>query len=340
MPYELLFQSKIIQISRAPARYIIPALLCLAILAAIGVQSLQERRAGATTRMRRLRHGSVVGLIVVALSFELLPAPALSTPPTPTPSFFVDGTLRDAGAILEVPNPSNQGMYYATLHGRPVLYGELSRDNPAPPMVDFLRHDYGRDDIIADSTGNWYCVAWYYRVTHAVIYHHLEAPEDEIATTTRHERLGPAALVRDTPEAALYRLPTPATGAPETCLVLGTGWGTARPYGDGQPLYRWTGQQASIDILRATPGRVRLHFNVHSFARPRRLQVRMGEQIVEQAQVGGSPQPVAVTLDVPAGRTRIELRSVEPALSPAQFGYTETEPIAIGVSQFRAVQEH
>jgi hypothetical protein len=66
MPYELLFQSKIIQISRAPARYIIPALLCLAILAAIGVQSLQERRAGATTRMRRLRHGSVVGLIVGA----------------------------------------------------------------------------------------------------------------------------------------------------------------------------------------------------------------------------------------------------------------------------------
>ncbi|MDQ5851783.1 MAG: hypothetical protein M3380_06840, partial [Chloroflexota bacterium] len=342
LPYELLFQLKVIQISRAPARYMIPAELCLAILAAIGTQSLQGTlaRFGQRLEGHQDRGASrwLSAVIILALSFELLPAPARVTPPAPTPSFFVDRTLRNAGALLEVPNPSNVGMYYATLHGRPVLYGELSRDNPATPLVEYLRHGYWRDEIMAANMQNWECVAGFFDVTHAVIYH-VDKPEVEVATAALQERLGSVALVRDTPEATLYQLPTSATSSSDTCLVPGAGWGTPRPFGADQPVYRWAGQQASLEVLQPTPGRIRLHFMAHSFGHARQLQVRVGDQLAGQFTVGVSPQPLAVEFDVPAGRTLVELHSVEPATVPADFGFPETEPVTIGFSQVQAEVE-
>ncbi|HNP69988.1 MAG TPA: hypothetical protein PKK15_02720, partial [Kouleothrix sp.] len=46
----------------------------------------------------------------------------------------------------------------------------------------------------------------------------------------------------------------------------------------------------------------------------------------------GAPQPLSVTLDLPAGWTWLELASVEPASNPADFGYPAGDPIAVGVS--------
>ncbi|HEX9373919.1 MAG TPA: hypothetical protein VF897_23100, partial [Roseiflexaceae bacterium] len=116
------------------------------------------------------------------------------------------------------------------------------------------------------------------------------------------------------------------------------GWGTPRPFGPDQPLYRWAGQQATLALLRRAPGRVTLRFTGHSFASPRRLQVRQGQQLVGEFAIGVAPQPRALDLDLPAGVTWLELRGVEPALSPADFGYADTAPVTIGFSQL-AVEE-
>jgi len=55
--------------------------------------------------------------------------------------------------------------------------------------------------------------------------------------------------------------------------------------------------------------------------------------VLAQLTVGVDPQPQAIELDLPAGLTWLELRGVEPAQSPADFGYPETDPVTIGFSQ-------
>jgi hypothetical protein len=360
LPYEALYQISMIRISRAPARYVIITLLCLSVLAAIGTHiitaGLSRRQSDFSIREDTRRYTKTfhifaylrvpsrilngcarrrwpTALIVAALCFELLPAPIPVAPPADAPAFFTDGTLRDAGALLEAPDPSNRGMYFQILHGHPVVYGELSRDNPPGPMLEYIRKGLfaERTDEIFDQVKNWECVASTYRITHLVIY-----PSDRAGVQADRqraaERLGPQALLRDTPQGTLYRLPAPSDS---TCFLFGEGWRDPSP-DPGQPIYRWTKQTASLGLLRSAPGHIRLQFSSHSFAMPRHLQIRRDGQVLAQVSVDVAPHPVAVDLDLPAGLTLIELHSVEPASSPENYGYNDDIPVSIGYAELSA----
>ena len=79
---------------------------------------------------------------------------------------------------------------------------------------------------------------------------------------------------------------------------------------------------------------MKLHLRIHCFDGPRHVQVRRDGVVLGEAPACGyPPQPFDVNLDLPAGRTWIEIASVEPASNPADFGFSETQLIAVGVSQ-------
>jgi hypothetical protein len=350
LPYELLFQLPVMQISRTPARFVIVAILCLAVLAALGIQSLMKKQEDGGRRTEdggRITGGSntfhlpvslsgrwaIAGLVAL-LCFELLPAPVRIEQPVPPPAFVTDGTLRDAGALLEIPDPAKRSMYLSTIHGRPVMYGSLSRDNPVGPKLAYLREGlYDDTDEIFDYMQNWRCWANYYNMTHLAIYRN-NTPTIAAIEQTIAARIDSTALLQDTGTAALYKLPVTAPN--DTCLWLDAGWDRPRLFGDSGPFYRWTAQEATLDIARREPGRVRLQFKTHSFAIPRQLQVLRDAQVIAEFPVGGEPTLHAIELDMPAGMTRLTLRSVEPAVSPADYGYKEIEPIAIGYSELSA----
>jgi hypothetical protein len=325
LPYELLFQLPIIKISRAPARYFTLTLLCLAVLAAIGTKALMEwRGAGGGA------HGGGAlrwMVIVFALGFELLPAPLDAYAPARAPGFFTDGTLEDAGALLEIPNPSNRGMYFATLHGRPVSYGELSRDNPGGPLLKYVREGLWGNDIVEDRSG-WGCIYSAFDITHVALY---PPPDDawRVRQGIAERRLGEAALVSDTPLGKLYRLPAMEPG--DTCVLVGEGWRGARPFENGT-LYRWGEQTPTLGLVRRAAGVTRLHFTAHSFAILRQLELRVDGRVAGHFEVSGTPQHYVIDLELPAGTTWIELHSVQPPTSPAEYGYEESDPIAIGYS--------
>lgn len=366
LPYNLLYQISFIRISREPTRYVIISLMCLSVLSAIGAQSLMAAldrlrarsgvpRAAAPARagalevklapaiapaaqsenggapVGRIARGLPALLIVAALCFELFPGPINLTPPAAAPSFFTDGALNGAGALLEAPDPSNRGMYFQILHGRPTAYGELSRDNPPGPLLEYIRKglfDDQTDDIV-DTLDNWECVASLYGFTHLAIYPNKDgsAPDErQIAD----ERLGPQALLRDTPQGALYRLP--ASRSDDTCLLLGDGWRDPTPDSQ-QPTYRWTQQDAVLGLLRRTPGRVRLQFTAHSFAHARHVEVRINGRVLAQVAIGVDPQPASVDLDLPAGVVWLDLHSVELPSLPADYGYDDATPVAIGYAR-------
>ena len=321
LPYLALFQFKIVQITRFPARYFMITEICLAVLAAFGVATLL--RAGASGAVARWRV-ALAALAGVLLVFELWPAPRFAEPLAPVPSFYADGTLAQAGAILEQPNSSNRGMYFQTFHQRPVLWGELSRDNPAGPLLSMLRAGppAAQPDLI-DATRNWQCTLAQLNITHAVRY-----PSEKPLPP-----LPGARELRADAGATLYALADP--GASATCAWLDAGWQPppARKLDDGTP-YRWTGQSAQFALLRRTPGKITLSMNLHCFAGPRHVQLRQGGAVLaEQPACGFPPQPLSVTLDLPAGWSWFELASAEPASNPADFGYPPGDPIAIGVSR-------
>ncbi|MFN8569153.1 MAG: hypothetical protein U0Z44_16910 [Kouleothrix sp.] len=242
------------------------------------------------------------------------------------PSFYTDGTLAGAGALLEQPNPSNRGMFFQTQHQRPVLWGELSRDNPAGPLLSYLRAGPppATPEIIdAPRTGS--------------VLRPRSASRTWPATNppSRCRRWPGATRVRSTPGAELFALSDP--GPATTCLWLGPGWLPARRLDDGRP-YRGTAPTARFALLRRTPAAVRLRLQLHCFAGPRHVQLRQGAaQLAELSACGWPPQPLEVPLDLPAGWSWFELTSTEPASNPADFGYPDTDPIAVGVSGFEAV---
>lgn len=342
LPYEVLFQFKVLRVSRAPARYVVITLLCLAVLAALGTRSLlalldtREHRwqsRGAGRLLPRLMHHAPYALVLLLVCFELLPIPVRAEPPPPVPSFYTDDTLRGAGAVWEWPDPSNRGMYYATIHDRPVLYGEMSRDNPPGPLLSYLRNGLFRDEIVLHET-NWACVAEFAHITHMVVYQQGMFDEDADERRTLEEQVLPAlSPVRDTPQARLFRAPRIPDDAPHTCVVVGDGWGKPRPFAPDEPIYRWMGQQGSVLLLRQEAGPVTLHFDAHFFAIPRHIQVfrdtrQVGEFLVDDHK------PFALPLTLPAGATTLTFRSVEPATPPSDYGYEgETEPVSIGLSR-------
>src|SRR5262249_21862486 len=170
LPYLALFQLKIMQVSRFPARFAIVTQICLALMAALGVAALTRRPTSQVGRSGWLRM-ALAGAMGAALVAELLPAPRFVEPLAQPPGFFTDGTLAHAGALAEQPNLSNRAMYFQTLHGRRVLWGELSRDNPAGPLLAFLRTGPSpRQQEIFDAGRNWLCAAVAVGLTHVVRY--------------------------------------------------------------------------------------------------------------------------------------------------------------------------
>jgi hypothetical protein len=348
LPYEVLFQFKIIQVTRAPARYFVITALCMAVLAAIGTRALLSRYApsfpapapipgrGGGTPARSPLHplpsqGSFL-LIIVLLCFELLPAPVNADPAAALPAFLTDGTLDQAGALMEWPDAGNRSMYYAAVHEHPVMYGEMSRDNPPGPLLNYLRKGPFHEEII-DTEVTWRCLTNAYHITHLIVYHdekyHKPLPVQE-RHTIQQQFLPTLTLVQASPIATLYKLP--AGSKKDTCLTVGKGWSDPRHFGPDEPLYRWMGQRGTLGLHRKEPGRALLHFHAHSFAIPRQVEVILQGETIATLTINAR-EPFTLELDLPAGLNWLELRSVEPATSPADYGYDETDPVSIGLSE-------
>ena len=147
-PWALLRYVPVIGMARSPARFAIVAVLGLSILAAFSVQELWRR-------YRVPRWAAAV--IVVALLFELIPAPrALSSAAVPDVYRLVAVNGDETKRLLELPVGIRDGTsslgdfnasseYFQTTHRRPLIGGYLSRvsewrkrENERTPMLRAL----------------------------------------------------------------------------------------------------------------------------------------------------------------------------------------------------------
>ncbi|MDW8144736.1 MAG: hypothetical protein RMJ48_00305 [Roseiflexaceae bacterium] len=164
LPAALLFELPFVNIFRYPMRFIVLAMIALAVLAAYGVQALLAAGRSTTRASRPLPTGKTVGLrtrLVVAGSIALLIFDNL-TLPFPLVGVWIPAYYQEinrepgAFAVMEAPLYSATSpfyMLYQTVHHKPLVGGHTARRLPYAildelPVLRVLAYAKPAPDII------------------------------------------------------------------------------------------------------------------------------------------------------------------------------------------------
>jgi hypothetical protein len=342
LPATLIYQLPILNITRVPARFAVVALLALGLLAAWGLSLVGRWLAG------RIRvYNLVVGGALVALAFELLPAPYSLTYYS-VPDFYHTLTAdpRSDYAILDV--PLNYGRYqYETAyleaqmtHHKPLLNGYISRNPVYPPYYGLPTLLNFRDltaalkpDIIPAQPPDA-GVLRYFGVRYISIHKDiLSGGERDQAFGIISKLLSGQSPVADDSTMTVYEVPS----GPKTDffynLVL-PDWHEAEKGADGK-MSRWvSGDKARLDFWTTTSRRIEIEFTVRSFQQTRPVEFWLDANQLEQVQLGLQPQTIKLTLDLKPGQNQLSLKIGGPAYRPVDLGLgADTRSLTISVGE-------
>jgi hypothetical protein len=143
-------------IFRAPARIIVMATLCLAIISAVTLKQ-------ANVWIGRLKNGRLVGLLFLAVlstalivECNMVPYPVVED--TSVPQFYYKLALMNSSfSVLDLPQTykaNNLYMYYSTVSEKPLVGGSISRSSPenllllqAIPIIRQTTNVLSREDL-------------------------------------------------------------------------------------------------------------------------------------------------------------------------------------------------
>ena len=314
LPYALLDRLiPFLRISRSVSRFDVVVMLCLAVLASIGVFWLLKRLShlGAGSVMAICATATVVSII--AIEFLAIPYP-LSFPETRP---FHYRLAQEAGdfAILDIPmdwdRPAN--LLYQTVHGKPLISGYTSRTNPQSPawrtpVLQTFRY-LGADINDAAPPAELAATVLNDLDVRYVVVHKTDLPPGDYRQRTL-ELVDSifAGWQREVDDDWLLVLSVPAgPAAAPPYLVLGAGW-SEREW-DGRRAWRTVAEEATLEAYLAQPGsyaievqgngrQLSTHFEVHTENEP------LGSY--DAAPQGATIRTPTITL--PAGVSRIMLR--------------------------------
>jgi hypothetical protein len=252
-------------------------MLCLSVLAALGLQSA-IRRLPATK-------GRIVALAAVALvCFEFLPAPyPLSEVEVPP---FYQSLAADESeyAILELPmnwdRPAH--LLYQTVHHKPIVTGYVTRPESASLVerVPVLQHfRFLERDIIAqdprDVSGE---VFEYLNIRYMILHQYMLPPgrEREAVFALTEEILGERQPVYEDGLIIVYDVS--GEDGDDPFLILGEGWGVRQDRDDNPA--RELGREALCSIVAPSPVATRLGFTALSEDGERPLEVYLDGELV------------------------------------------------------------
>jgi hypothetical protein len=335
MPFDLFSAIPFANVSRTPARFSLLPLLAVAALAAWGLRWLASLRP---------RLAVVAVLLLVA---ELLTAPyRLTAPPDPTVADRLGAALADdpAATALDLPAlPLEQAFLYNQVHHQRGIYstgGSLWRDVERPfrgqtPGFAELTHGQPYHDMFTPEPDPL-SVLTYYHVRYVLLYADELPPQQANALRANLRRLlrqdGPALVG---PDGALEAWRVPPAPLPAPFLRAGTGWHPLEEW-TGRGPSRWMTEQAELYLERPTAQAVTIAFTVHSFAAPRRLEVRADNALIGVYPLTPTPGEVRLTLPPASGSTRLTLRSLDGAITPAAAsGARDDRLLSFGLSGVR-----
>lgn len=332
MPYKLVENFPILNISRSPDRFDMPLTLCLGVLCAYGTNVLLSKW---WQRVRLPRRGAylcagALGLILL----ELAPIPYPQLKADIPAWYYTLGKEQGDFSILELPPQDDfwhgaYRMYFQTAHGKHIFGGYISREYPHPflestPGYQELTYVDGMGDIFDSGTNEWYSAFQKYKTKYIVLYksrapHRIDPPVD---VTPSRDAIKMVLGASATPfyqddELEVYNVPPPAATVPY--LSLGTDWQPREQGPNGT--FRWMEQSATLTITSPSRQDAYLTFQASGLGPPRHLQIFHGSQLIFDQLVSGlQTYRTEGPLGLPEGESTLRFVSPDGTISPAQLG--------------------
>jgi hypothetical protein len=333
MPYTLVENLPVLNISRSPDRFDMPLTLCLGVLAGYGVNVLVNTwRMSPGERWPASRRGAVIALGAIALMIiELTPFPYPQRP-ADIPKWYQElGKEPGDFSILELPPQDDYWhgayrMYFQTAHGKPIFGGYISREYPHPfltstPGYQELTYVDGGGDMFRAGPDEWYSAFQEYRTRYIVLQKRRlpDRPDPPVDVSSSREAirtvLGDTEPAHVDDDVEVYRVPQPTEQVP--FLTVGSGWEPRETGPNGT--FRWMHATGNLTIHAPHAKSTYLVFRATSLV-PRTLQVFHGERLVYEGQVGPLQEYRIGPLGLPDGGSNLTFVSPEGTISPAELG--------------------
>jgi hypothetical protein len=329
LPYLLFYQLPLMSFQRVPSRFVVGVLLALAVLAGLGIRWLAQQPA--VRGMPQWAQRGCLALLALLVLFEFWPRPFERMPVGPnqvSPFYQRLSAAGGAGALLELPHLDNYSLFYQTYHQRPTMGGKISRHKGHPwgrarffgtllRLNDSWR-DVGQDDSASAVRSALRCQG----VEYVIIYKQHVPPEyvpivqkleerlfDGIAPVHEDAMLRAYAVTNEQPAVPYWTLHPDEWYPPDT--------------NEQGIRYRWTvGNHGSMLVYPCGQERAQLSFDIFSLDQPRTVQIELNGEPFGVLQVPrASVRHIVLHMPLQAGENRLELRSLEPPVAPAAYGF-------------------
>lgn len=343
LPGALIYEIPILNITRVPARFGIIAILGLALAAAWGWRRLELALPG----KKGLTYNLLTGLALLALGFELLPAPYPLVEYKVSP-FYQTLAQQPAGnySIMEI--PLNYGKYQyrsdyleaQMTHNKPSLNGYISRNPVFPPyygvpvFLEFRDFNSGPKPDILPAQKPDSGILRYFGVRYIVIRKDIiQGKELASAFDIVSQVLPGQPPVYDSPDLAAYEVP-PGPQATFFYNLALPSWYEAEKGPDGH-YTRWVqGSQAQLDFWTAEPRQVEISFPAWSFQKAHAVEFRLNDRAIDHAQIMPEPQIIRLKLALQPGQNRLEFKISGQGVRPADVsGSPDTRSLTINAGE-------
>jgi hypothetical protein len=337
LPAALLYHLPFINISRYPVRFIVLAMLALAMLAAFGTRIVLDAlaRKGARPWLARAALAALIAAIVVDNLTLPFPMVGIHVPPI----YARLGQDREPYGVLEAPfyyQTSTIYMLYQAIHNKPLVGGYTSRQERYPlldqiPMIQELAYAQPARDIVAqDSAEIAASVLSYFNVRYLILHSEGGAlryagmqriaeaaaggvsPEAQLSSVIASDARGASTLIRrwgtieiQPPSGSILIYTVAPPGQPLPFLGIGAGWSRPRLQADERPVRDLNGPGELI-VYSAQPQPAQLDLRFSS-ARSGQITIAVGAGAAKSYQVQPGEQRLSLPLELPAGATRLTI---------------------------------
>lgn len=352
MPFALIQNFPIIKVSRSPDRFMVIAMLALAVCVAFGLSFLLSRlghnpanvqKSQEIFRLKRnvwLAGGA--GLLIV-LEFLQIPYPVNTIE---TSQFWQQlAQDQDDYAIIELPP---QGGFWSggprmaaqAGHHKRIFDGYISREFDHP----FYRDTPGFGQLaalrdvpevftplptgIATLPGqhSWYDAFNYYKVHYIVIdYPQTQKQRDTFDLAQNRAAVYQVVGLNAPPiyqDKFLEAYELPVIADPQPFLQIGDGWYAPETDANGLGVHRWAKGAATLNALWVGPGShtVTLSLKLGLLSKPQPLTVSLNGQPIYSGVLSGPPQTIEVSLTLPTGASQLNFTVAGVAQTPLSLG--------------------
>jgi hypothetical protein len=325
LPAAIIYALPFANISRYPVRFVVIAMLALAVAAAIGVRQLLARLdATRPGRASALLAAALVALVALD-NLARLPLVGIYIPPVYA-EMARDG---ERYGIFEAPlsyRSSAAFLLYQTVHGKGIVGGYISRTQPYPlmgiPLVRVIANAQDEPDIVAQNGERIASSVFsYFNIRYLML--HSTGGALRYGDLTR---FAAAAAEGAPPEPVdwMLRYAVARPAQPLPFIGLGEGWGDPVPTGEGDAT-RELAAPAALTVYSARPARAALTITLASPA-PGSLRASVGARALPPLALVAGSQTLRIPLDLPAGETPLLLEPQNGALTVRAVDLEAAQP--------------